>query len=592
MIKKVKIGCASGFWGDTGIAAPQLVNKGDIDYLVFDYLAEVSMSILAGAKLKNSNYGYAKDFINHIGPLIKKIKQKNIKVISNAGGVNLKACRNALLKEAKKESIDLKIIILEGDNLLDIEKDLRSMNIKEIDSNKPFPENLLSINAYLGAPGIKAALELDADIVITGRCVDSALVLGPLMYEFGWKVDDYDLLASGSLAGHIIECGAQCTGGNFTDWELVKRFDNIGFPIIEVEKNGDFIVTKPKNTGGIVNFGTVAEQLLYELGNPSSYLLPDVICDFTMVTIKDKANDTVLVSGAKGYEPSNSYKVSATYQDGFKTVATLVIGGPKAVKKAYSVGHAILKRTEGIFLEQNFSGYKDKNISVIGSEDIHDHDNFRGSSEVVLRVAVRHEKKEALIILSREIAQAATGMAPGIMNYLGGRPSISPSINLFSFLLDKNQVQCQINLNQTYRLVEIGLINNFKMPSSTIPVRLGGDTSDYSFETRLINLAYARSGDKGDHVNVGIIARKPEYFSYIKKSLTIDKLSSFFKNGTKISIVCWELPKINGLNFLVKNSLGGGGMSSLLLDPQGKAYAQYILNVKIAVPESIYSKVR
>ena len=591
MIKKVKIGCASGFWGDTDIAAPQLVNEGNINYLVFDYLAEVSMSILAGAKLKNSSHGYAKDFINHLGPLIKKIKEKNIKVISNAGGVNLEACRNALLEEAKKEAVDLKIIILEGDDLLHLEKDLRSSNIKEIDTNELLPENLLSVNAYLGAPGIKAALELDADIVITGRCVDSALVLGPLMYEFDWRVDDYDLLASGSLAGHIIECGAQCTGGNFTDWESVERFDNIGFPIIEVEKNGNFIVTKPKNTGGVVNFGTVSEQFLYEIGNPSSYLLPDVICDFTNVSIKDKGNDVVSVKGVKGNRPSNFYKVSATYQDGFKTVATLVIGGPKAVKKAYSVGNSILKRTKDMFLEKNFSAYKDINVSVIGSENINDYNNLNGSNEVVLRVAARHEKKEALIILSREIAQAATGMAPGIMNYLGGRPSISPSINLFSFMLDKKKVKCRIDFNKTLESVEIAISDKLNISSNTTPAKLGGDTSDYSFETRLINLAYARSGDKGNHVNVGIIAREPEYFSYIKKSLTTEKISSFFKNCTEKSVVCWELPKINGLNFLVKNSLGGGGMSSLLLDPQGKAYAQYILNAKIAIPELIYSKI-
>ncbi len=591
MKRKVKIGCASGFWGDTDIAAPQLVNRGNINYLVFDYLAEVSMSILAGAKLKNNSHGYAKDFINHIGPLIKRIKEKNIKVISNAGGVNLEACRNALLDEAKKGGVDLKIIILEGDDLLHLENDLRLSNIKEIDTNEVLPENLLSVNAYLGAPGIKAALELGADIVITGRCVDSALVLGPLMYEFDWKVDDYDLLASGSLAGHIIECGAQCTGGNFTDWESVDRFDNIGFPIIEVEKNGNFIVTKPKNTGGIVNFGTVAEQFLYEIGNPSSYLLPDVICDFTNVSIKDKGNDVVSVKGAKGSRPSNFYKVSATYQDGFKTVATLVIGGPKAVKKAYSVGNSILKRTQDIFSEQNFSAYKDINVSVIGSKDINDYDNFNGSNEVVLRVAARHEEKDALIILSREIAQAATGMAPGIMNYLGGRPSISPSINLFSFMFDKKKVNCQIDFNNTLESVEIANTGKLNISTNISYANLGGNTSDYNFETRLINLAYARSGDKGNHVNVGIIARNSEYFSYIKKSLTPEKISSFFNNCSEKSIVCWELPKINGLNFLVKNCLGGGGMSSLFLDPQGKAYAQYILNAKIAISESIHRKI-
>jgi Protein of unknown function (DUF1446). len=223
------------------------------------------------------------------------------------------------------------------------------MSIKEIDTGKPLPKNLLSINAYLGAPGIKRALDQGADIVITGRCVDSALALGPLMYEFNWEENEYDLLASGSLAGHIIECGAQSTGGNFTDWEMIDNFEDIGFPIVEVEKNGEFIVTKPKGTGGIVNFGTVAEQLLYEIGDPGAYILPDVICDFTNVNINNLGNDVVHVSGAKGYPATASYKVSATYHDGYKSIATLVVGGQKAVKKAYSIGNSILKRTNMLF---------------------------------------------------------------------------------------------------------------------------------------------------------------------------------------------------------------------------------------------------
>ena len=273
------------------------------------------MSILSGAKLKSSEYGYAKDFINHVGPLLKTIKQNKIKVISNAGGVNLDACKKALSNKAKKENINLKIITVEGDDLSGIQKDLQKMSIKEIDSGKPLPENLLSINAYLGAPGIKRALDQGADIVITGRCVDSALALGPLMYEFNWEENEYDLLASGSLAGHIIECGAQSTGGNFTDWEIIDNFEDIGFPIVEIEENGEFIVTKPEGTGGIVNFGTIAEQLLYEIGDPGAYILPDVICDFTNVNINNLGNDVVHVSGAKGYPATTSYKVSATYHD-------------------------------------------------------------------------------------------------------------------------------------------------------------------------------------------------------------------------------------------------------------------------------------
>ena len=235
-------------------------------------------------------------------------------------------CIRDRLKIAKENDLEFQIAIVEGDNILDKQEDLRSLQVKEIDSGDLLPENILSVNAYLGVAGIIKALELGADIIITGRCVDSAVVLAPLMHEFQWKFNDYDLLASGSLAGHIIECGAQCTGGNFTDWRDINNFENMGFPIVEVLANGDFSVVKPDNTGGLINRGTVAEQFLYEIGDPGSYLLPDVVCDFTGVKIEDIGENCVFVSGAKGYPPADTYKVSATYKDGYKVVATVVIG--------------------------------------------------------------------------------------------------------------------------------------------------------------------------------------------------------------------------------------------------------------------------
>jgi hypothetical protein len=591
LIKKIRIGCASGFWGDTDIAAPQIVEKGDVDYLVFDYLSEVTMSILAGAKLKNSNKGYAIDFINHIGPLLKKIKQKKIKVISNAGGVNLDACKKALIDEAEKKNINLKIATVEGDDLIDCQDKLSKMNIKEIESEKSLPKNLLSINVYLGANPIKRALDLGADIVLTGRCVDSALALGPLMHEFKWGASELDHLASGSLVGHIIECGAQVTGGNFTDWESLNNFANIGFPVVEVEQNGDFIVTKPKGTGGMVNFGTVAEQLLYEIGDPKAYILPDVICDFTEVEITELGKDRVHVTGAKGYAAPIFYKVSATYHNGFKSVATLVIGGQKAVKKAYSIGNSILKRVEYLFKKNNFSNFKKINLSVIGSDDIKDLKVTSGSNEVVMRLAVAHENKEALIIFSREIAQAATGMAPGVMNYLGGRPSISPLIKLYSFLINKNSINCSVNLDSIREKIKSNFIEHYEPILRSDFAILGQPDKSLDFEVPLIKLAYARSGDKGNHVNIGVISRKSDYFPFIKDSLNMDIIAKQLKNISKESILCWELPKIYGLNFLLKNCLDGGGMSSLLLDPQGKGYAQNFLNIKISVPESVYNEV-
>ena len=591
MNKKIRIGCASGFWGDTDTAAPQIVEKGDVDYLVFDYLSEVTMSILAGERLKNSENGYTKDFLNHIVPLLKKIKQKKIKVISNAGGVNLDTCKRALIDEAAQKNINLKIATIEGDDLINYQDKLSRMNVKDIDSEKSLPENLLSINVYLGANPIKRALDLGADIVLTGRCVDSALALGPLMHEFKWAANELDLLASGSLAGHIIECGAQATGGNFTDWELVNNFENIGFPIVEVEQNGDFIVTKPNGTGGIVNFGTVAEQLLYEIGDPKAYILPDVICDFSEVEITDLGKNIVRVTGAKGYPPTLSYKVSATYHSGFKSVATLVIGGQKAVKKAYSIGNSILKRVEHLFEKNNFSNFKNIELSVIGSNNIKDLRVTSGSNEVVMRLAVAHENKEALSIFSREIAQASTGMAPGVINYLGGRPSISPLIKLYSFLIDKKNINCLVNLDSIKEEISLNSIEQYEPMLRSDFAILGQPAKSLDFEVPLIKLAYGRSGDKGNHVNIGIIARKSDYFPFIKDSLNMDIIVEQLKNISKESILCWELPKIYGLNFLLKNCLDGGGMSSLLLDPQGKGYAQNFLNIKISVPESVYNEV-
>ena len=375
--KKVRIGCASAFWGDTSTAAKQLVKLGSLDYLVFDFLAEVTMSILAGAKLKNPDMGYATDFVKQIVPLLKEIKDNNIKIISNAGGLNANACRSILIEEATKLGIELKIAVVDGDSLSSRSEDYIKEDIREMESGASFPKDNLSINAYLGAPGIVCALEQDADIVITGRCVDSAMVLAPLMFEFGWKDNDYDLLASGSLAGHIIECGAQCTGGNYTDWKDVKGFDNMGFPIVEVLSNGEFIVSKPKGTGGLVTFGTVSEQFLYEIGNPSEYLLPDVVCDFTNVSIQSIGDDLVLVKGAKGSPPTNTYKVSLTYMKGFRVAGTLVISGMRSMEKGVIIANAIFMKTRRILEENNLEDFSDTSFDLIGTDSIYGPDKVK-----------------------------------------------------------------------------------------------------------------------------------------------------------------------------------------------------------------------
>ena len=588
---KVRIGCASGFWGDTTTAAKQLVEKGNLDYLVFDFLSEVTMSILAKAKIKNPDYGFTVDFVHQLNPLWKEIKTQNIKVISNAGGINLESCKKSIQNELINQNIDLKVAVVLGDDLTDQKGELEKLAIKEWETEEPLPESCLSMNAYLGYLGIYQALNEGADIVITGRCVDSALVLGPLAYEFKWSTDDYDLLASGSLAGHIIECGAQCTGGNFTDWEKIQGFDNIGFPIIEAKSNGEFIVTKPPETGGLVSFGTISEQLLYEIGNPNNYFLPDVVCDFTNVIIREISKNKVLVKGARGISPTESYKVSATYLDGFKAGATLVIGGRKAQKKADIIAKAILSKVRRILIENGMDDFQDTNLSIIGTDSIYGlKKTDKKSKEVIMRLMVKHYNEKALRIFSKEIAQAVTGMTAGVINYMGGRPTVSPSVHLFSFLIPKNFINIDVEINQSKSQVKMPTLPKF---SKKEDVNLNGyDNNDFSnLKTKvdLEKLAYARSGDKGDHVNIGIIARKSSYFPYIRDALKIEVVSKYFEHFLKGEVQRWDVPGVYGLNFLLKNALGGGGMASLYLDPQGKGYAQMLLELPIPVPELIYN---
>jgi len=585
--KSIRIGCASAFWGDTSSAAYQLINKGNLNYLVFDFLAEVTMSILARAKMKNPDMGYTPDFINQIAPHLTEIKKKNIKVISNAGGINLEACRDALKIEAEKLNIDLKIILVRGDNIIDHKQELQNMNIRDIDNGETLPDEILSMNGYLGATPIQEALANGADIVISGRCVDTALVLGPLMHEFNWGAKDYNLLAAGSLAGHIIECGAQCTGGNFTDWHLIDEFENMGFPIVEVQKNGNFVVSKPERTGGLVNFGTVAEQFLYEIGDPNAYILPDVVCDFSKVEIKEIGHNQVSVSGSKGLAPSETYKVSTTYKDGFRVAATLVIGGKNALKKSEIVSEAILSKTNKILDQKGIDGIKETSISILGTDSIYaPKERAVESREVVLRIMAIHDIKEALVIFSREIAQASTGMVSGVMNFLGGRPSVSPSIKLYSFLLDKSFFKIELDIDGFLTPANISLDGSYKYNESDNNKIIYEDI-ETDFSVPLQQLAFARSGDKGDHANIGVIARKPIYLPYIRNGLKPEIIADYFSHLLNGEINIWDVPGISGLNILLRNSLGGGGMSSLRIDPQGKAYAQQLLEIQIPVKKEI-----
>jgi hypothetical protein len=587
----IRIGGASGFWGDTAAAAPQLVRLGDVDYLVFDYLAEVTMSILAAQKAKDPAAGYATDFVQiTMKALLPELKARGIRVVANAGGVNPIACRDALAAVARSLDVPLSIGVVLGDDLSQRADALRAEGVTEMFSGAPLPARLASVNAYLGALPIARALDAGADVVITGRCVDSAVTLGVLVHAFGWRPDDHDRLAQGTLAGHLVECGAQATGGLFTDWDAVPGWEDIGFPIVEARPDGGFDITKPPGTGGLVTPAAVCEQLLYEIGDPRAYHVPDVACDFTGVRFEQVAADRVRVSGARGRAPTDTYKVSATFADGFRNVALLVIAGERAAAKARRTGEALLARMTRMLAEQGLPAFTETRIEVVGAEDMYGATANPGSREVVLKLAARSPSRAALELFAREFAPAGTSMSPGTTGFGGGRPTPSPVIRLFSFLVPKRTVAVEIDVDGRRELVPIPVDGGFDasdLPPARVfadgapPVGAGGRT------VPLIALAHGRSGDKGDKANVGIVARRPEWLPLLSAWLTPARVAAHFEHNRPSSVERFDLPGFGAMNFVLHDVLGGGGMASLRTDNLAKCYAQVLLAMPVPAPEGV-----
>lgn len=587
--RTIRIGGASAFWGDSMVAAPQLLAQGEVDYLIFDYLAEITMSIMARMRAKDPTQGYATDFVSvTMKRLLPELARRKVKVIANAGGVNPAACAAAIRGMIAESGLSLKVGVVLGDDLLP-QLDALKSQLEPMQMGVETPSKFMSANAYLGAAPIAAALKAGADIVVTGRCVDSALVLGPLLHEFAWDLKDFDKLACGSLAGHIIECGAQASGGLFTDWRDVPDWDNIGYPIAEISADGSFVVTKPKNTGGLVSFGTVAEQLVYEIGDPACYLLPDVTCDFTAVKIADLGENRVRVSNAKGRPPSDRYKVSATYLDGFRAVAHMTIGGIDAREKAERSAEAILKRTRRIFAMMNLGDYRSTSIEILGAEAMygpHAAAGARAAREVIMKLSVSHTDKTALEIFSREIAPAGTSFSPGTTGFFGGRPSPQPVVRLFSCFIPKTSLSIAVDTDGEAKPFAMPIISGEPRGAAAGHAATATLPAGATKTVPLVRLAYARSGDKGDDSNIGVIARQPEYLPAIRAALTTDAVAGWFAHLVEGPVERFDWPGIHGLNFLLHHALGGGGIASLRNDPQGKAFAQMLLDFPVPVPVS------
>ena len=591
----LRIGGASGFWGDAARATPQLLSVVGLDYIVYDYLAEITMSIMARARAKDELKGYASDFVSAaMKPNLSLIAERGIKVISNAGGVNPEACVKALRQVIAEQGLNLSVACVIGDDLISSKESMQTSGITEMFSGTAFPssEKILSINAYLGAFPIAQALASGADIVVTGRCVDSAVTLGACIHAFGWGRDDLDKLAMGSLAGHILECGPQATGGNFTDWEQVQGMSDMGYPIAEIAADGSFVCTKPEHTGGVVSVGTVSEQMLYEIGDPQAYVLPDVVCDFSTARIEQIGEDRVQVSGAKGRMAPDTYKVSATYADEFRGGTYMTFYGIDANRKARALGEAIFEAARRVFRTVGLPDFSETSIELLGTETHYGaFSKVKDSREIVMKIAVKHPDTKGIGIFLKEAVGLGLATPPGLSGFAGSRPSPSPVVRLFSYTVPKAQVQVQVLLgdetiscDEVYgEVLDIKAISRPKTPTV--------DKSLQMVKVPLIALAWGRSGDKGDKANIGIIARKQEYLPYICAALTEavvrKRFAHFLNDTTKASVERYLLPASNAINFLLHDVLGGGGVASIRNDAQGKGYAQLLLSCPISVPTAI-----
>lgn len=598
---KILIAGASGFWGDAARSTPQLLATEGLDYLVYDYLAEITMSIMARARAKDDSKGYAIDFVTvAMAENLRQISDKGVKVISNAGGVNPQACAAALRTVISEQGLDLKVACIVGDDLLPKAQELAASGHSEMFRGDTFPdpERMLSINAYLGAFPIAQALDAGADIVITGRCVDSAVTLGACIHAFSWANDDWDKLAMGSLAGHILECGPQATGGNFTDWEQVAdRIDEIGYPIAEVSPSGEFVCTKPPGTGGVVSLGTVAEQLLYEIGDPQAYLLPDVNCDFSEVSIIEEGADRVRVSGAKGRPAPSSYKVCSTFADQFRGGTMMTVYGIDADKKATALANAIFRASSRVFEAHGMPDFSETSVELIGAESQYGaFKEIQGSREVAMKIAVKHPLAAGIGVLLKEAVGVGLATPPGLSGFQGARPKPSPVVRLFSFTLPKAEVAIHLELDDGKTIEHRPHLNTEEAGTAAV----NHSIPEASFaegqatqEVPLIDLAWGRSGDKGNKANVGIIARKPQYFPYILAALSESDVEERFAHFLEKpnSVHRFLLPGISAVNFLMDSVLGGGGVASIRNDAQGKGYAQLLLQVPVTIPSDLLENV-
>lgn len=567
----VVISGAAGAWGDSSLSTAQLLADGRSDYIVYEGLAEITMAILTRARAKDASQGYARDLIETIASNLAAYREKGVRVVTNAGGVNPRAAVDLI----RAADASVSVAIVDGDDLMTGEVDV--------------PEGAISANVYLGARPIAAALDAGADVVVTGRVVDSALVLGPLIHEFGWSTDDLNLLSAGSLVGHLLECGPQSAGGLLTDWEDTASWVNPGFPVAEVEADGTFVLTAPEASDALVDARTASEQLLYEIGDPTAYLLPDVTCDWTGVRLTEVGPNRVLVQGALGKPPPDTLKACAQIPDGWRAQSLLFVGGGDAVAKARRIGGDLLERGRRMLEAAGWHEFRQTSVEVLGSESTYGPHAREGEArEVVLKIGVHHDSREAVAAFVREVPSIALAGPPGVSGGGAGLPRPSPLIRLECFPVERALVEARVEVDD--KVVAFDDVD----PASCAVVAPGRSESESAVvpsgetvEVPLIAVAHGRSGDKGADVNIGIRARHPDFLPVILGQVSADVVARWLSHLGAERVDRFELPGIDAVNFLLTGGLGAGGTASLRIDPQGKAVAQQLLDMPIRLSRDL-----
>ena len=581
----IKIANCSGFYGDKLSAAKDLVDGGPIDVLTGDYLAELTMAILFGQKMqRGEDKGYVGTFLKQINQIAKSCKEKNIKIVSNAGGLNPKSMAIEIEKILKEQSIDMKVAYIDGDDLMPTISKLKKSGeeFKNIDKGKRLDESgysPLTANAYLGAWGIKEALDKGADIVVCPRVTDAAVVIGPAAWKFNWKRDNYDALAGALAAGHIIECGCQATGGNYAFFKEVESFDNVGYPIAEIYEDGSFYVTKHPDTGGLVSTGTVTAQLLYEINSPA-YVNPDVIAHFDTLKIEEVEKDKVYVSGCRGSSPPDKHKVCINLAGGFRNGMEIILTGLDIEDKAKVFTDALFNSVGGR------KQFDDVSIQLHRT----DKENPNSNEEAMASLLVSVKSKDQNLVgrlFSAKIIELALANIPGFFAQ-GGVKSSGPVIIYWPALVDSKHIKEKVHIDGE----EIEVIPTSQLELEEIyyqkePIKIKKIKKEDEKEIYFGEIYGTRSGDKGGCANLGVWAKNANSFAFLHDFLTVKKLKELLPDLNQYKIERFELANINSLNFYIHDILQDGVSSNDKKDGQAKSLGEYLRAKKVKVPQSI-----